>query len=56
MRIQQFAARATVFCLTLLLPLAAEDDGINWLSSYKEAIQEARRTEKPIFLEYRCEP
>jgi len=37
-------------------PLAAQDDeGINWLSSYKQALEEAKRTQKPIFLEFRCE-
>ena len=43
--------------LTLLLgfvPLAA-DDGIEWLSSYREALTVAKQTGKPIFLEFRCE-
>ena len=35
--------------------MLADDDTVDWLSSYKDAIQEARRTHKPIFLEYRCE-
>ena len=34
----------------------AQDEGIQWLSSYKEAVAEAKRTGKPIFLEFRCEP
>jgi len=44
--------------LTLLTtPLfAQQDDPVDWLNNYKEAIQEAKRTQKPIFLEYRCEP
>jgi hypothetical protein len=37
-------------------PLLAQDDGIYWLDNYGEAIREARRTQKPIFLEFRCEP
>lgn len=36
-------------------PLLAKDDTVEWLSSYKDAIREAKRTQKPIFLEYRCE-
>jgi hypothetical protein len=44
-------------CLLLLpfLPLFAQDD-LDWLNNYKAALDEARRTHKPIFLEYRCEP
>jgi len=45
--------------LALLICLAgsslAQDDGLNWLGDYREAIQEAKRTGKPIFLEFRCE-
>ncbi len=37
-------------------PSPAQDDRINWLNNYREAIQEAKRTQKPIFLEFRCEP
>lgn len=45
------------FLLVLgILPAAAQDDDINWLGSYKEALRVARQTGKPIFLEYRCEP
>jgi uncharacterized protein YyaL (SSP411 family) len=42
--------------LTACLPMLAQDDTIDWLSSYKEALAEAKRTGKPIFVEYRCEP
>ena len=41
---------------SVLGPLLAQDDGIHWLDNYGEAIQEAQRTQKPIFLEFRCEP
>lgn len=37
-------------------PLPAQDDGIYWFNNYNEAVQEAKRTGKPTFLEYRCEP
>lgn len=36
-------------------PLRAQEDRIYWHSNYNEALQEARRTQKPIFLEFRCE-
>ncbi|MCZ2149568.1 MAG: thioredoxin family protein [Bryobacterales bacterium] len=35
--------------------LSAQDEGIPWLDNYKAALQEAKRTRKPIFLEFRCE-
>ena len=41
--------------LGLSIPLIADDDTVEWMSNYKDAIQEAKRTQKPIFLEYRCE-
>ena len=52
------ALPASLACLVLFLavPSPAEDDRIYWLTSYKEAIREAKRTQKPIFLEFRCEP
>jgi hypothetical protein len=37
-------------------PLAAQSDEIFWFNNYADALQEAKRTGKPIFLEYRCEP
>ena len=33
----------------------AQDDRIYWLRSYSEALREAGQTQKPIFLEFRCE-
>ena len=38
-----------------LAGLQAQDDGINWLSDYREAIRQAKLTDRPIFLEFRCE-
>jgi uncharacterized protein YyaL (SSP411 family) len=35
--------------------LPAQDEGIPWLDNYKAALQEAKRSQKPIFLEFRCE-
>ena len=56
MRSFQFAFVAGLMSLSLSIPLlAADDDTVDWYGNYKEAIQEAKRTHKPIFLEYRCE-
>lgn len=56
MRLSTLALPASVMCLALSVPLAAQEETIDWFSNYKEAVQEAKRTQKPIFLEYRCEP
>jgi len=42
--------------LAVATPVEAQDDEIRWVDSYREAIKEAKRTQKPIFLEFRCEP
>jgi hypothetical protein len=47
---------AALVAASLAAPLYAQDDTVDWLNDYKEAIQEAKKTGKPIFLEYRCEP
>jgi hypothetical protein len=33
----------------------AQEDRIFWFSDYKEALQEAKKTQRPILLEFRCE-
>jgi len=44
-------------CLFFLsLPVLAQDDSLEWLGDYKQALEQARQTKKPIFLEFRCEP
>ena len=35
---------------------AAQSNVISWFDNYREALKEAKRTQKPIFLEFRCEP
>jgi hypothetical protein len=35
--------------------LAQDEDTIDWFDNYEKAVQEAKRTNKPIFLEFRCE-
>jgi hypothetical protein len=41
---------------SLATPLPAQDDGIFWFNNYDEAVAETKRSGKPMFLEYRCEP
>jgi hypothetical protein len=38
-----------------LPPLQAQDNEINWLGDYREAIRQAKLENKPIFIEFRCE-
>ncbi|MDQ2900881.1 MAG: hypothetical protein M3Y07_13940 [Acidobacteriota bacterium] len=49
----------TIAVLSALTPLfaqdKAQDETVDWLDNYKQAIKEAKRTRKPIFLEFRCE-
>jgi len=40
-------------CLASSCP--AQEDGLTWLGDYREAIQQAKQTQRPIFLEFRCE-
>jgi hypothetical protein len=49
--------QAVLMCLLWAAPAAvtAQGDGVQWLGSYQEALKEAKRTRKPIFLEFRCE-
>ena len=53
MRTLRLALFALVACLASSLPL--QGDEISWFDNYDEAIREAKRTGKPIFLEFRCE-
>ena len=36
-------------------PAQAQDDSVYWFSDYREALRQAKQTQKPIFLEFRCE-
>ena len=44
---------AGLFCLTVA---SAQEQYIEWFDDYGEAVAEAKRTGKPIFLEFRCAP
>ena len=46
---------ALLLAAAFALPAAAADEGINWLGDYQEARQLARKTGKPLFVEFRCE-
>ena len=52
------ALHAALACIVLSTGAAArgQDNRIEWLNNYRDALQEAKRTQKPIFLEFRCEP
>ena len=42
--------------LALLVPVVfAQEQSIDWLSDYKQAVKVAKSANKPIFLEFRCE-
>jgi hypothetical protein len=48
-------------CLSVLLAasvcgaLRADDNEITWLGDYREGLRQARQTQKPILVEFRCE-
>ena len=35
--------------------LRADDNSIDWLGNYREALLQAKQTQKPILVEFRCE-
>lgn len=63
-RLSAHTRRAGFFCAALLLSVAIglqqevafAKDAVIWIERYEEAIEEARKTGKPIFLEFRCAP
>ena len=44
-------------CAFYVAPGSAQDDvdTVEWFGDYQKALEEAKRTNKPIFLEFRCE-
>jgi hypothetical protein len=48
---------AALACLVgfITVPLQADDNELNWLGDYHEALRLARQANKPVFLEFRCE-
>ena len=55
MRIQIQLLRLFAFLVCIAGSSHAQDDGLNWLGDYREAILQAKQTHKPIFVEFRCE-
>ena len=55
MRLQKRLVRLFAFLVCIAGSSLAQDDGINWLGDYREALRLAKETQKPIFLEFRCE-
>ena len=55
MRFLKYGFLCGLFLSLSTLPAAAQDN-VPWFDNYKAALAEAKRTQKPIFLEYRCEP
>jgi hypothetical protein len=47
---------ATMLALSFAAALSAQDDMIYWIDNYPEAIEEAKKSGKALFLEFRCEP
>jgi hypothetical protein len=41
--------------LLLSAAAAAQDNTIQWLGDYREALRQAKETNRPIFVEFRCE-
>lgn len=55
-RLYRFAAIALLAAASTVALHAQEDDTVEWLGDYKQALAEAKKTGKPIFVEFRCEP
>ena len=45
----------TMGMLSLVPAFAQDDETVDWFDNYDKALAEAKRTNKPIFLEFRCE-
>jgi len=38
-----------------IAPAQSQEDGIYWYGDYRQALQKAKETGRPLFLEFRCE-
>ncbi len=47
--------RLLAFAALLAPALFAQEQSIDWLSDYRQALAVAKASNKPIFLEFRCE-
>jgi hypothetical protein len=50
-----YAILACAMGFVTLPQLQAQDNEINWLGDYREAVRQAKLENKPIFIEFRCE-
>jgi hypothetical protein len=41
--------------LSVSISFAADDDGLQWFGDYKQALREAKQSNKPLLVEFRCE-
>jgi hypothetical protein len=53
MRVWQLGVLTILACSTS--GLRAQDGDIEWLPNYREALQVAKATKKPLLVEFRCE-
>jgi hypothetical protein len=44
-----------ILLILYLISLGGQDETVRWFD-YGEALAEARRTQKPLLVEFRCEP
>ena len=49
------ALGAALVCSMASFAWGGDDAFINWRTDYRAALDEARQTRKPVFLEFRCE-
>ena len=57
--LRRFAAVLPLLLLassSAVLRAQQDDETVEWLGDYKQGLAEAKRTGKPMFVEYRCEP
>jgi hypothetical protein len=50
------AATTMDFAASSGTPKEAAPESVEWVRTYSQALAQARRTGKPIFLEFRCRP
>ena len=47
--------KLTLLALLTCTLAQAADQYVEWRTNYQEALQEARQSRKPLFVEFRCE-
>ena len=48
-------AAALILSILARPAFTQSQEGMRWLDNYQQALAEAKQTNKPIFLEFRCE-